>query len=125
MKKILSMVVLCALLLTALAVSTKGADAVLTWKGTADAYDVRCINNKTGEKVEFFDVTTTSQVITGLPEGMCTYYVRSKCGGVIGAGNIAVIGVVIMLSAVVVFAKKKKVLPSSALPNLFYFHAYV
>lgn len=68
-----------------LTVATKGDEAVLTWRGAADAYDVRCINNKTGEKIEFFDVTTTSQVITGLSEGMCTYYVRSKCGGVIGA----------------------------------------
>ena len=53
-----------------LSVSIKGDDAILLWKGTADAYDVRCINNMTGEKIEFFDVVATSQEISGLPEGM-------------------------------------------------------
>lgn len=65
--------------------ATKGDGVLLTWNGNADAYDVRCVNNLTGQKLEFLDVTTTSKEISGLPEGMCTYYVRSKCDGVVGA----------------------------------------
>ncbi len=70
---------------TNLMANPKGDDMVLSWSGMADAYDVRCLNNLTGESVEFNDITTTYQVISGLPEGMCTYYVRSKCGGIAGA----------------------------------------
>lgn len=70
---------------TDLTVATKGDDVVMEWKGSADAYDVRCCNNMTGEWIEFNDVVGKSQVIEGLPEGMCTYYVRSKCGGIAGS----------------------------------------
>ena len=70
---------------TNLIASPKGTDMVLSWVGQADAYDVRCVNNLTGESVEYNDVTTTYQVISDLPEGMCTYFVRSKCGGIAGA----------------------------------------
>lgn len=62
-----------------------GDDMVLSWNGSADAYDVRCRNNLTGEIIEYSDVTQTYQVISDLSEGMCTYYVRSKCGGIAGA----------------------------------------
>ncbi len=70
---------------TNLMANPKGDDMVLSWKGSADSYDVRCLNNLTGESIEYNDITTTYQVISGLPEGMCTYYVRSKCGGIAGA----------------------------------------
>lgn len=70
---------------TDLKANPKGDDMVLSWMGSADAYDVRCLNNLTGESVFYEDVTTTYQVISGLSEGMCTYYVRSKCGGIAGA----------------------------------------
>ncbi len=68
-----------------LQVNPKGNDMVLSWKGTADAYDVMCKNNITGDVIEYRDVTTTYQVISDLPEGHCTYYVRSKCSGLFGA----------------------------------------
>ena len=70
---------------TNLIVNPKGNDMVLSWKGTADTYDVMCKNNITGDVVEYKDVTTTYQVISDLPEGHCTYYVRSKCSGLSGA----------------------------------------
>lgn len=70
---------------TNLMATPKGDDMVLSWKGNADAYDVRCSNNLTGEWIEYTDITSTSHVIEGLSEGVCTYYVRSKCGGVAGA----------------------------------------
>ena len=70
---------------TNLKVNAKGDDVVLSWEGEADAYDVRCCNNMTGEWIEYSDVTSTSQVISDLPEGVCTYYVRSKCSGVAGS----------------------------------------
>ena len=68
-----------------LVASPKGNDMVLSWRGEADAYDVMCKNNITGDVVEYKDVTTTYQVISDLPEGHCTYYVRSKCSGLAGA----------------------------------------
>lgn len=68
-----------------LAASPKGNDMVLSWQGSADAYDVMCKNNITGDVIEYRDVTTTSQIISDLPEGHCTYYVRSKCSGLSGA----------------------------------------
>lgn len=70
---------------TDLKANPKGNDVVLSWNGNADAYDVRCCNNMTGEWIEYNNITTTSQVISDLPEGICTYYVRSKCNGVSGA----------------------------------------
>lgn len=70
---------------TDLKANPKGDEMLLSWNGSADTYDVRCFNNLTGETVEYNDVTTTYQVISGLSEGMCTYYVRSKCGGIAGA----------------------------------------
>lgn len=70
---------------TNLMANPKGTDMVLSWVGQADAYDVRCCNNLTGEVVEYNDVPTTYQVISDLSEGMCTYYVRSKCDGIAGA----------------------------------------
>ena len=70
---------------TNLMANPKGNDMVLSWSGEADAYDVRCVNNLTGESVEYNDVTTKYHVVSDLSEGMCTYYVRSKCGGIAGA----------------------------------------
>ena len=70
---------------TDLKANPKGDDMVLSWQGSADAYDVRCRNNLTGEVVEYNDVTEKHQVISDLPEGMCTYFVRSKCDGIAGA----------------------------------------
>jgi hypothetical protein len=70
---------------TNLTATPKGDAVVLSWEGTADAYDVRCCNNMTGEWIEYNNITTKSQVISNLPEGICTYYVRSKCNGVSGA----------------------------------------
>ena len=70
---------------TDLKANPKGDDMVLSWQGSADAYDVRCRNNLTGEVVEYNNVTEKHQVISDLPEGMCTYFVRSKCDGIAGA----------------------------------------
>lgn len=70
---------------TNLMANPKGDDMVLSWTASADAYDVRVFNNLTGENVEYNDVKTPYQVISGLSEGMCTFYVRSKCDGIAGA----------------------------------------
>lgn len=70
---------------TDLMANVKGNDMVLSWQGNADAYDVLCKNDVTGDVIEYKDVTAKNQVINDLPEGHCTYYVRSKCDGVAGA----------------------------------------
>jgi hypothetical protein len=57
---------------TDLSVNIKGSDVLFSWKGEADAYDVRCCNNMTGGWIEFNDITEKYQVINGLPEGVLT-----------------------------------------------------
>lgn len=70
---------------TDLKANPQGNNVVLSWQGEADAYDVRCCNNMTGEWIEYNNIVDKYQVISDLPEGICTYYVRSKCNGVAGA----------------------------------------
>ena len=70
---------------TNLIANNKGDEIVLSWQGNADSYDIRCCANMTGEWFEFDDVVNKYQVVSGLPEGICTFYVRSNCNGVDGA----------------------------------------
>ena len=59
-------------------------NVLFSWSGEAEAYDVRCYNERTKKWKTFENVRDTSIVIEGMEEGMCTYYVRSRCEGING-----------------------------------------
>lgn len=59
-------------------------DATFSWSGTSESYDVRCYNGRTKKWKEYQNVKDTFVVIEGVEEGICTYYVRSRCEGISG-----------------------------------------
>ena len=59
-------------------------NVTFSWSGEAEAYDVRCYNERTDKWKTYENVRDTSLVIEGMDEGMCTYYVRSRCEGISG-----------------------------------------
>ncbi len=65
---------------TDLMANAKGDDVVFQWSGDAESYDVKCWSEATGEWQEFKDVTGNYLVISGIPEGISTYYIRANCG---------------------------------------------
>lgn len=67
-----------------LKVNVEDYNVVFSWSGESEAYDVRCYNERTDKWKTYDNVRDTSLVIEGLDEGMCTYYVRSRCEGING-----------------------------------------
>lgn len=59
-------------------------DATFSWSGEAEAYDVRCYNGRTKKWKEYQNVKDKHIVVEGVEEGICTYYVRSRCEGIDG-----------------------------------------
>ena len=59
-------------------------DATFSWSGESEAYDVRCYNGRTQKWKEYQNVKDTFVVVEGVEEGICTYYVRSRCEGISG-----------------------------------------
>ena len=59
-------------------------NATFSWSGSSEAYDVRCYNERTKKWKEYQNIRDHSVVIEGVDEGMCTYYVRSRCEGISG-----------------------------------------
>lgn len=59
-------------------------DVTFSWSGEAEGYDVRCYNARTKKWKEYQNVKDTFVVIEGVEEGICTYYVRSRCEGISG-----------------------------------------
>ncbi len=59
-------------------------NVTFSWSGEAEAYDVRCYNERTQKWKTYENVRDTFLVIEGMDEGMCTYYVRSRCEGING-----------------------------------------
>ena len=59
-------------------------DVTFSWSGESDVYDVRCYNGRTKKWKNYENVRDTFVVIDGVEEGICTYYVRSRCEGVSG-----------------------------------------
>ena len=67
-----------------LKVNVEDYNVVFSWSGQAEAYDVRCYNDRTKKWKTYDNVRDTSLIIEGMDEGMCTYYVRSRCEGING-----------------------------------------
>ena len=65
-------------------VNVEDYNVVFSWSGQAEAYDVRCYNDRTKKWKTYDNVRDTSLIIEGMDEGMCTYYVRSRCEGING-----------------------------------------
>lgn len=67
-----------------LSIVVNDLDATFSWSGDSEAYDVRCYNARTKKWKEYQNVKDTFVVVEGVEEGMCTYYVRSRCEGISG-----------------------------------------
>lgn len=67
-----------------LKVDVKDYNVVFSWSGESEAYDVRCYNERMNKWKTYDNVRDTSLIIEGMEEGMCTYYVRSRCEGING-----------------------------------------
>lgn len=65
---------------TNLMANTKGDDVLFQWSGDAESYDVRCWSEVSREWKEFQNVSGNYIVISDMPEGLATYYVRANCG---------------------------------------------
>ena len=59
-------------------------DVTFSWSGEAESYDVRCYNGRTKRWKNYDNVKDTFVVVEGVEEGICTYYVRSRCEGING-----------------------------------------
>ena len=59
-------------------------DATFSWSGESESYDVRCYNGRTKKWKNYDNVRDTFVVVEGVEEGICTYYVRSRCEGISG-----------------------------------------
>lgn len=53
----------------------------VSWRGSADSYDVKCYSPGDDKWVFYNGIKDNFVDITGLGEGVCDYYVRSVCGG--------------------------------------------
>ena len=62
-----------------LTVNPKGYDVVLSWQGSAPAYDVRIYCHWLDKWYVYNGVTTPYLEVDSLEQGMKTYYIRSRC----------------------------------------------
>lgn len=74
---------------TQLLANVKGTDILLSWKGGADAYDVKVYCQQTKEWYYFDGIKDKFLEVEGLAEGMKTYYVRAICDSVFGSWSSA------------------------------------
>lgn len=70
---------------TDLTANIKGSNILFSWKGGADAYDVKIYCQQTKEWYYFNDIKEKYIEVKDLAEGMKTYYVRSICDSVSGS----------------------------------------
>lgn len=53
---------------------------ILTWKGDADYYDIRCYDYNNDRWMVFNHIQNDTCIITGLSEGIQTFFIRGYCG---------------------------------------------
>lgn len=64
---------------TALNVTTEGARIDLSWQGTSSTYEVKVFSYITNSWITRIVHDTTALSLTGIPEGLCDFYVSGMC----------------------------------------------